>query len=260
MYLFFKGMDEPNLSLKPLLTPTFRFVYEGYIYPYCYTITLTEKEITVKKLPNADTSRHPVQPDTNRLTPQERFFVKILDRDFPIDHINPHRLRRRNYLDSLGKRYPQLLDPTYYANLIKKEGLVKYRHYNYAYKEVGITPETYRNLIESIDTSGFWQFPPRLPPESQEIDVFDAAGFILEANTPDKYNMVEGCFCNDDSTKRFESILDALVDAAGLHDEFFPPGPPVSKKALTIDSITLEDIKPAPKKHHPKKPHPNSNK
>jgi hypothetical protein len=263
MYLFFKGMDEPNLSFKPMPTAIFRFVYEGYINPNHYIITLSETEITVKKLPNGDPSRQPLQPDTNRLTPQERFLVKILDRDFPVDKINPHRLRRRKWLDSLGRLYPQLYNPAYYASLIEKEGLVTYRHFNYTYRKSSITPGTYKSLVEMIDTSGYWQFPPRLPPENQAIDVFDAAGFILEANTSQRYNMVEGCFCGDDSTRRFELVLDALAKAAGLNKEITgdtTTTDTTKKIRMVIDSVTFEDVKESRKPHHPRTPRRDSNK
>jgi hypothetical protein len=260
MYLFFKGMDEPNMSLKPTSTPTYRFVYEGYANPNDYIITLSEKEIVVKKLSKVDSDRQIIYPDTNRLTPQERFFVKILDEDFPINKPNPHHLRHRRKLDSVDRLYPQLLDPSYYNSLMEKEGLLTYRHFQYTLKKIPITPETYKSLVKTIDTSGYWQFPPKLPPENHIIDVFDAAGFILEANSSQKYNMVEGCFCGDDSTNRFELILHALAKAAALISEIHVGDTTrygtTLKERVVIQDVHLEDVKEQPplhKPHHPKK-------
>ena len=263
MYMFYKAMDEPNLSLKPLPAPVFRFLYEGYINPNHYIFTLTQNEITVKKLYNYDSSRISSFPDTNRLTPLERLHIKILDRDFPIDKKSPHRSpRRQAWLDSMGRVYPQLCDPAYYASLGEKEGMFVYHHYNYTVKTVKITPETFHRLVEQINASGYWQFPPKTPPDDEKFDVFDAAGYILEANTPQKYNMVEGCLCGGDSIRRIESILDELAKAAKMDKEIIgdTTRSDTIRRTLIVDDVQLEDVKEPkkPKHRHPvKTPHPN---
>jgi hypothetical protein len=254
-YLFYKSVNEPNLSLKPLPSPVYRFWYSGFEKGN-YMISLTQNEITVKKIRNND-SIVASHRDTCRLTPLERLHVKILDKDFPIDEKNPHRSPRHHaWLDSMGRVYPQLYDPVYYRSILQKENENR-ANFSYTIRKINITAETFARLVHQIDTSGYWKFPPK--PAIPEAG-FDASGFVLEANTSEKYNMVEGCFCGGDTFSRIASIWDELLKASGIYNEIYPPDT-AKHLPLIIQDVQLEDVKefkPKKTKHHPvKTPHPN---
>jgi hypothetical protein len=193
MHLFFRAVDEPNISLKPLPVTVFRFLFNSYPKGN-HTITLTEDEITVKDIRDND-SLLSSEPDTLLLTPTERLQVKILNRDFPIDEKKPlRRPLRQRYLDSMGQVYPRLYDPAYFHYLLDKEsGTRLFHHYSYTTIKKQITKATFARLVQQIDTSGYWTLPPH--PPNPNNGAFDAAGFVLEANTRYKYNIVEGCLC-----------------------------------------------------------------
>jgi hypothetical protein len=82
-YLFFRQFDEPNLSIRPFLDPVFRLTYGGPMTLTCI-ITLTPKEIILKKgvaNPDFDTNNY---PDTNRLAPLQRWQLRILGANYPL--------------------------------------------------------------------------------------------------------------------------------------------------------------------------------
>jgi hypothetical protein len=64
-YESFRALDEPNLSLKPMPAPVFRFTYSEALRQDPIIISLTPEEIIVKTA--RYTEELPLLPDTNHL-------------------------------------------------------------------------------------------------------------------------------------------------------------------------------------------------
>jgi hypothetical protein len=252
-YLTFQAFDEPNLSLKPVHEDIFRLTYSEALHRSPIIITLTQNLITVKSGKPSEELIN--MPDTNRLTPLERRLVLLLDRNFPIDEKRPHRSEgKQHYLDSMGRVYPQLYNPAYYASLWDKEFAYTKPLYTYTSKAITISQPEFFHLVNCFDSAGYWHLPPELPC----IDVpNDGYGFTLEANTSLQYNMVSSGSCGDTSIIPFARACQELVRYAKMDsvihlysdhkvDSVRPP--------LVIQEVHLEDLQEKPvKKKHKKK-------
>jgi hypothetical protein len=245
----------------------FRFTYGTALSRNITLISLTPNEITVKW--GTPTAEYYSLPDTGRLTAIERQLVNLLDRNYPLDDTSRHHsVWKRHYLDSMGRLYPQLYNPTYYLALEAKE----YKHskpiYTYKSKKIPITPPIFAHLISGFNAAGYWRSP---------LDVacsdypFDGDGFTLEANTALQYNFVRGGSCSDADSGHFKHACLELIRYAGLKNLIWDetaPGDTV-KKPFIIDDVQLQDVKEEPsepKKHRKRHPTPvktlppNSNK
>ncbi len=208
-YLFFQPFDEPNLSIKPQKKETFRLTYFATM-DSCVVITLTENQIIVKKgSPNILYGE-----DTSRLTNMEKFHLNLLEKRFPIDTIGKTPFVKQ-YLDSLTKLYPQLLDARYYHKLYDKRISSTGEVFTYSITKLNLTKQQYSSLVQEINSSGFWSMEYNVECENQPMDAY---GFTLEANTKKKYKIVTAGACPDDTTK-FTKACQKIIDFAKLDKE-----------------------------------------
>ena len=239
-YSFLQGFNEYNLSLRPNDKPIFRLTYNGY--PTAI-ITLLPDEIIVKEFSGAWYQ----SPDTTKLSSKEKFHVDILERFFPLNDTS-YKKWKKIYLDSLSAANPELLDPNYYKYLIEKTGVFSKNKIEYSLKKVPITKKTFVYLVNQINRSGYWQLPFENWCDNIPTDVFE---FMLEANTPKKYNAVNSLSCPDDSTKytkacqelikyaQMDSVIKLIWDGGTITET---PDP------IKIRELTLKEVKEEPAK------------
>ena len=254
-YEDWKATGEPNLSLRPMPTDVFRFVYGEALNPTFYIIRMTPYEMTVRI--GTPTAALEQLPDTSLLAPLDLRLYRILERNYPIDDTSIHH-RRRRFLDSMGHIYPQLYNPSYYLSVRNREYPHSKPWYRFTSRTIALKPGDFDKLVSTINNSHYWQLPFDIEQEA----VMDGCGYSLEANTSDQYNYVgTGGACSD--TGAFAKACQALVDFAGLQKKIslvWIPKKDTSKRPVVIQDVQLEDIKETPpprKSHHPKKPHPN---
>ncbi len=207
-YLFYQPFNEPNLSLRPQSQEVFRFIYSG-AFGNSIIINLTENSIVIKKGNPASL----YSEDTSRLSAIENLHLRILRRYFPVDDTTGKNPRRRHYLDSIVRIYPQLLNPAYYHQLYEKVMVKSNDPFHYKETKIPITEKQYTSVVEQINASGFWTMPHH---NTCEYPPSDCGGFELEANTKTKYQTVGKTDCPDDTT-RFNKACQSLVDLAGLN-------------------------------------------
>jgi hypothetical protein len=245
----FPKFNEPNLSLKPLGEDVFRFMWYASLGGL-YFVTLKTDRIIVKK----SLGLNPCYNDTNKLSETERKHFELLDRYFPIDEHDFFSERRKRYFDSLIKIYPELLDPKYYFLLKKKISCDTVR-LKYSTKEIIITANQHKKLIDGFNNCGYWKLPVSpviIHPENMCMDYPD---YSLEANTAKKYNYVRSFGCLENPNVSFNKACQQLIKAAGLDTEFW-----VYKDKHTGTDTTTQVIVPdipleQPKEKKSKKKH-----
>lgn len=193
MYKFYHAFNEPNLSLKPAEKPVFRFEYSGWRQKPVI-ILLTEGYIIVKEGKTED-----VYIETSsKFSDIEKWQYGLVTHLYlPIDsdHFSP---RRKRFIDSAINLYPQLLDTKYYRYLFEKATDTAYQ-FTYSTVIKAISNSEYEYLVNKINSSGYWNLPPVV--KCKEA-IADGGGFILEANTVKKYNVVKvQQVCPNDSSK-----------------------------------------------------------
>jgi hypothetical protein len=259
--VLFAAVSEPNLSLRPLLTPVFRLYYTGY-REGGLIITLTPTEITVKRF---DSLNQKYLTDTSRLDSLERWQITFFDKYFGTDRPNDTAIRkqhRHHYIDSIEKKYPQLNDLSYYWQLIRKELVSDTGAFPYTMVKSPITTGEYHSFVNRLNASGYWQMPYKR--ECNEAIADGPAYLALEANTPEKYNFVSGYVCPND-TIDFYKACQELVRYAKLDKEFgllwidHPQPDTSTRKPIVIQDVQLEEVKEPKKEKHKriKTPHPN---
>src|SRR6476659_2016937 len=97
-------------------------------------ITLTENKIIVKE--GLKGEAYPIN-DTSKLSPEERFHFNFLKRNFPITETRLS-VESPDYLDSLTRVYPKLLDPDYYRKLFVKSAVFGKEQFQYYTKKIPI--------------------------------------------------------------------------------------------------------------------------
>jgi hypothetical protein len=250
-YISYREMDEPNLSLSPMPSAVFRLTYDEVMGHGPTVIVLTRDSLIVKL--GHYTDEYYKLPDTSRLDTLERRLIKLLDRHYPLDKVSTdtsmHARWRKHYLDSMGRRYPQLYDPQYYYTLMEKELAHSKPLFTYTRQSKKISDSDFHRFVNLLNASDFWHLPPECPCS----DFNDSWGFTLEANTATKYNMAEQCMCDADTT-RFKYACQELIRLAGLdkkihvyHDHPYT--------FHTIDAadlpppVQMEDVPPKKRRH-----------
>jgi len=240
-YSFLQGFNENNLSLRPNDKPIFRLTYNGA--PPAI-ITLLRDEIIVKEFINGAWYQ---SPDTTKLSSREKKHFDILERFFPLNDTS-YKKWKKIYLDSQSKANPELLDPYYYKYLLEKTGVYSKNKFEYTLKKVPITKKTFVYLVNQINRSGFWQLPFENWCDNIPTDV---DGFMLEANTPKKYHVVNSLSCPDDSTKytrvcqelikyaQMDSVIKLIWDGTATTET----PDPIKIRELTLTEIKEEPIK-----------------
>ncbi len=205
-YLLYRPFDEPNLSIKSLPKETFRLTYQN-AFGKTILVTLSENSLKVKQGNTGDL----YNTDTNLLSPIENYHLRLLNRRYPFDTIGKSP-RLKAILDSVIKVYPQLLDENYYKSIYEKSLVRSKKDFHYALSNVAISREQYRSLIEEINASGFWKLPSNI---DCGVDIADGDGFVLEANTKNRYQAVNVHGCPGDTT-RFTKACEHLFKLAKI--------------------------------------------
>ena len=245
-----RAIGEPNLSLRPMPTDVFRFLYSEALNPTLYILTMTPTQLSVRMCRPNDTFDN--LPDTSLLDTLERRLIRILNRNYPLDEKNPGVLpAKRHYLDSMGHLYPQLYDPAYYIRVRNKEFPHSKPWYTFTTKTIPLKPAAFKHLITVINASGYWHLPFKIPCESPPMDGWS---YQLEANTAYQYNLVSAGSCDPD-TSAFAKACQELVHYAGLDDKIHlvtQVDPQTHRQPVVVEDVQLEDVK-EPKKQKSKK-------
>lgn len=199
--------DEPDISIKPLNESVFRLVYESAFGEAAIFILKSNKLIIKQPMQG---NPYPAY-DSLILYGIERPHFKILQRDFPIQEMDPLSSRKKRN-DSLAKIYPKLLDPHYYSYLLNKSVKPDSIPFKYTTKIISLTDAQYSNLINQINSSGYWKLPRKI---ECDFDYTDGYGILLEANTPKRYNSVSQGICYEKELK-FSKACQAIIDLANL--------------------------------------------
>jgi len=261
-YYFYQTYDEPNLSIRPQPSPVFRLSYSGRGNTM---VILTPTELTVKKSPATAISKYIY--DSSRLDATELKLLNLLNNNYPLDHVDAKlHPGKRHYLDSMASLYPRLRDPAYYMYLYQKLIVLNPNPGHYTTIKKSISRDEYESLVNLINASGYWQLPYR---HACTEMIADGDWLALEANTPEKYNLVAGPVCPGD-TNNYYKACQALVNFANLDKkikltwEVRPdPGNPdtTSRPSIIVQDVQFEEVEapeiknppPPPKRGHGKK-------
>ena len=121
----------------------------------------------------------------------------------------------KNFLDSLIKLYPQLLDENYYHRIYKKQFVLTGKHSTYETTKIPIPEDQYYSLINEINLSGFWSLPYLI---DCKATIADGEEFTLEANTKMKYQKVTVQTCPNNRSA-FTIACQKLIRMAKLEKE-----------------------------------------
>jgi hypothetical protein len=236
-YKYYQGYDEPNLSINTLQNETFRLTYlpaRGKEF----IITVTEKTITIKE-GNFAIRRN---EDSTHISSIEKLHYDILKLYFPIDDTTGKRPNTKEYLDSMSKRYPELLNADYFRNLYEKILIENNEKSNYVLTKISISKEQFNSLIQQINKSGYWALPYQLPCNDPP---FDGHGYFFEANTKKKYNIVSRGSC--DQNNQLDSACQKLIQLAGVGEQINL----IPTRKIGVEDMPLENFKEKPiKKKH----------
>ncbi len=209
LYIFYKGLDESNLSIKPQEKETIRFSYFSGFGPTTI-IKINDEEIVVKKGNFNDF----YETDTTNLSEVEKFHLNLLKRRFPLD-TSTMSPPKKKYFDSLLLLYPQLLDVKYYHKIYDKYLVPSKAKSAYTVSKIPITKKQFIRLMEDINSSGYWKLKGHI---ECEFPACDGYSYGLEVSTFKKYNIVSDELCESDSTG-FPEICQKIVEFAGLGKE-----------------------------------------
>jgi len=242
------AFDEQNLSINPPKEDIFRFIYNHV------AIIILKKNKIVVKVPKSGS--FVLAPDETKLNSLEKMHFNLTFGNYPLEE-EVYSVQRKILVDSLIKIYPELLDPVYHRKLIDKVFSKYQGPFEYSTKEIKITYDKYKYLVDLINDSEFWQRPYHL--KGHEEAFADGYVFFLEAVTKNKYHCVRSNMYFDGPSK-FRKACDELIKCTGIaneiswttYEEFL--NRPVQK--IEVKELELEELKeePAPK---PKKSTPH---
>ncbi len=199
--------NEPDLRLKPMDQTIIRLVY-GTAFGGTVILVMTKNEIVIKQ--PIQGKEYP-ELDSTKLDKLERLHLRILERNFPFQELEPNSLRK-NKMDSLSKIYSELLDPNYYKQLLDKSLTFDTPQFKYSTKKVKISNSKYIDIVNQINSSGYWTLPLHIQCDD---DYLDGYFFRLEINTPKKYNSVGLSNCPEKALS-FSKACQAIIDASSL--------------------------------------------
>lgn len=208
-----RNFKEKNISLEPSDKEIFRLHVSSGFNPY-YFFTLTDNKIIAKK---CEFLKKEEDPESN-LTELEKFQLQYLEINFPIANgrrENPIKVKWKHFADSLVKIYPEMGSASYYKYLFYKAYPNTKTSYSYNTKIISLPHNTYKSLIDKINSSGYWKMPLHLECNDGSTD---GVGFSLEANNGKKYNWVASKICIDTSNK-FTQACQEIINYAHYENE-----------------------------------------
>ncbi len=208
--LLYGSFEEPNLSLAPPGKPLYRMVYIPDLIGNTTIITLHEHMLEVKEIKQGCPTPW---VDIENLDSLDREHLNILEGYFPIEEYEG-KIWTKNYLDSLAKASPELLNANYYRSLVERNRIVCDDVFAYNKREVPLSKEKYSEFLSLIDKSGYWKMKPR-----NDCPNFTTHpnSYIFEAATKYRYNFVEYIECSAD-TSGFKNVISALMRFSGVEE------------------------------------------
>lgn len=252
----FEAFDEPNISLHKSKDPIFRFEYQTAFGLPHVIITLAKQKLIVKEAIDEIASKKYFDDSLVQLNNIERVHFKLLKRKYPLseyikNYENWHP-RKKHYFDSLINASPELLNPIYFKSLTEKALIDNPIKFRYSKKEVNLTKKEYNSLVDSINSSGYWNLPIFLPKVTSGADGYS---FTLEANAYGKYNIVYGN-CWDTIIEPYMRSLQQIIDKSSLSKNIKVYSTEKESKErinpIVIQDLTIENVAP-PKKLKKKK-------
>jgi len=202
--------DEPNISLAPKPNAIFRLITFGFGVPQT-VIILTQDNIIIKKAIDMFWLH-----DTLALTYDERVQYQLLRHKSSYKKIMLRAAKSFKFKDSLLKLYPRIFEEGYYDTLNNKANHIRNKAFHYTITKKSITHIEYNELVDLINKSEYWTAPLLVSCESTSTDGW---GFLLEANTPKKYNFLFSDYCH--KRPLFDKACYQLIKAAGLSKDFW---------------------------------------
>lgn len=211
-----KAFGEPNLSLRPMSEPVYQLTYETAFGEIC-VFTLSSNEIVVKKKLSGDP--FPVY-DSTKITADERFHLKLLHEfSLPGDSVIYKEAYRKKLLDSIMQIDPKVGDPAYFSSLLRKAFIPQENNFEFETCRMSISRIQYLNIMNELQRIDYWKLEPF---NDCLTEYLDGVSYLLEANTPCKYNFVIrlGCNASDDP---FTSVCQQIINLAGFGNEIKLP-------------------------------------
>ena len=204
---YLKKFNEPNLSLRPLSSETFRFFYDPWKGP-ALEIRFNVTEMTIKI-----GTKGIVVPilNKNKLDSTERFKLNFLEWNH-FSKKDKFSIKRMKYYDSITKAHPELLSTKYYKSLYDKALDFDSLKFKYQEKKIKFTQQQYCDLIDSLNHTEFSKLPWKV---TYPAEVADGGGYIFEANSRDKYKMVI-CYGLPIDSLKLTSFCRHLIKLANL--------------------------------------------
>jgi hypothetical protein len=142
----------------------------------------------------------------------ERFHYRYLQDKYPLENRYRPGIEAKGRADSLIKLYPQLINPAYFKYLSEKARKPVEEPFKFTVVKRHIFYKEFHRLVLLINSAGYWKMPCKI---KCDADVREDVGYILEANTKEKYNFVWSYICPDDKSK-FANICQEIIKCAGL--------------------------------------------
>lgn len=95
--------------------------------------------------------------------------------------------------------------------------MIKYKKpFQYTVRTIPLSAGVFDKWVALVNVSGYWELPYRNDCIAASTDGY---GFMLEANTKEKYNMVSCSVCqNNTNTEKLKKVCQQLLDYAGIND------------------------------------------
>ncbi len=216
-YILYTAFNEPNLSLRPLGIDKFRLTYISS-FDGIFIISLENKQIIVKRITKNYTGGiYEIDPDLKELNEVEKKHYQLLKQFYPLEDTAGLRPYTKHYLDSMSKRFPELLDQDYYKKLTDKNIVID-KTFSYDSLKINLSNREYHCLINEINESGYWSLPFEFE-MSEDAPNNSYGSFYLEVNTKSKYKVVKFGNWDIDVPIAFKKACQRLVNLAGLNKE-----------------------------------------
>ena len=122
-----------------------------------------------------------------------------------------------------------LVNSNYYKQLIEKVIVKSKTPFVYSTASIVLTGKQYDQFMNLLNNSGYWNLPYSIKCDDPPMD---GVGFILEANTKDRYNIVGASSCGDsNSSTKLKIACQRLID----YSKFGIQNPDRSKRIIVTD-------------------------
>lgn len=220
---FYEGFKEENLSLAPPKVGVFRFTFVCGFCGKAAIIKIKRNEIVIKKNIRGYAG---VTIEFDKLTQDEYNDYRIIERYYPYtlskfsESVNPKNINNyKKYYDSIVLENPRLNDQEYFEKLKFKASVYYKMDSGFTTMRIAIPDSKYRQIVNNINNSGFWQRPIS---EVCSQTPMDGDGFALEAATQQSYHLVYSNYCIDERDKsKFLLLSEYILKIVDVNIEDF---------------------------------------